>query len=129
MSQMLQMLSVVHEAIGLSGKEVIPLNVCSVLSPNCDGFDLNTVQTKLCLLPEVTCFTVAEKREAVRTFQGFVYLPDYTFDNHPDIDILILGAGDFTIASELKWLQETVPKVEIDSFLTLTQMYREYYSR
>ena len=105
------MLQVIHQAIGASSKDPIPLNVCSLLSPFCDGFDINTVQTKLFLLPQVTCFTVAESKQPVRTAQGFVYVPDYTFDEHPDIDVLVIGAGDPSLPCVRSWLQKTVPQV------------------
>ena len=111
MSEMQQMLQVIHNAVGLSGKDPIPLNVCSLLSPNCDGFDINTVHTKLFLLPQVTCFTVARTNELVRTAQCFVYVPDYTFEKHPDFDVLIVGAGDLISQPEQVWLQNVVPTV------------------
>lgn len=106
-------LSIIHQTIGVSQQKPIPLNVCSLLSPHCDSFDIHTVQTKLFLLPQVTCFTVAETKEPVPAAQGFVYLPHYTFDNHPDIDILVVGAGDFSLQSVKDWLQKTVPKVRM----------------
>ena len=106
-----EMLSITHHTIGVSQQQPIPLNVCSLLSPHCDSFDINTVQTKLFLLPQVTCFTVAETKDPVPSAQGFVYLPHYTFDNHPDIDILVIGAGNIGLQSVKDWLQKTVPKV------------------
>ena len=105
------MLSIIHQTIGVAQQTPIPLNVCSLLSPNCDSFDINTIQTKLFLLPQVTCFTVAETKDPVPSAQGFVYVPHYTFNNHPDIDILVVGAGDIGLQPVKDWLQKTVPKV------------------
>lgn len=68
MSQKDLMLQIIHQAIGLAGKESIPLNVCSIRSLDCDGFDIDTV------VPQVTCVAIAESKRAVRTAQGFVYL-------------------------------------------------------
>lgn len=108
---MADMLPMLHRTVGIPEDKVIPLNVCSLLCPGCDSFDIHTVQTKLFLLPQVKCFTIAETKEPVHAAQGFILMPHYTFEDHPDIDVLIVGAQELNSKPALNWLKNTVPKV------------------
>jgi putative intracellular protease/amidase len=53
-------------------------------------------------------FTVAERDTVVRTAMGLRILPDYTFQNAPDADIIILPGGmvDHENANIRAWLQK-----------------------
>lgn len=56
-------------------------------------------------------FSVASREGPVRTRAGLVVQPDFTFTNHPPIDLLIVPGGVVTAEQAkpevLRWLQET----------------------
>ena len=41
-------------------------------------------------------FTVSEDGGAIKSVNGLIVIPDYSFDNHPKIDILIIPGGEGT---------------------------------
>jgi len=56
-------------------------------------------------------FSVASREGPVRTRAGLIVQPDFTFTNHPPIDLLIVPGGVVTAEQAkpevLRWLQET----------------------
>lgn len=59
-------------------------------------------------------FTLAKRKELVRAVNGLKIMPDYSLEQHPPIDILILAGGQGTrlLLSDsqvLQWLKTTLP--------------------
>ena len=69
-----------------------------------------TAQLNECELFKV--FTISEDGGAIKSINGLIVIPDYSFDNHPKIDILIIPGGDGT-KNEIKkkkvmeWISKT----------------------
>lgn len=63
-------------------------------------------------------FLVSEKGGQVRSFEGMTVRVDYSFDNVPDIDILVVPAAEGHLGSDLEndklldWVKETSRKAE-----------------
>lgn len=63
-------------------------------------------------------FTVSEDGGAIKSVNGLIVIPDYSFDNHPKIDILIIPGGEGT-KNEIKkkkvmeWVNKTQGSAEI----------------
>ncbi|MEA4872667.1 MAG: DJ-1/PfpI family protein [Synergistaceae bacterium] len=63
-------------------------------------------------------FTISEDGGAIKSVNGLIVIPDYSFDNHPKIDILILPGGEGT-KNEIKkkkvmeWVNKTQESAEI----------------
>ena len=57
-------------------------------------------------------FTISEDGGAIKSINGLIVIPDYSFDNHPKVDILIIPGGDGT-KNEIKkkkvmeWISKT----------------------
>jgi len=57
-------------------------------------------------------FTISEDGGAIKSINGLIVIPDYSFDNHPKVDILIIPGGDGT-KNEIKkkkvmtWINKT----------------------
>lgn len=66
-------------------------------------------------------FTVAKEANKVRAVNGLQVVPDYCFDNHPHIDILIVAGGQGTrhLLNDPKTL-EWVERVHATTLLTLS---------
>jgi transcriptional regulator GlxA family with amidase domain len=47
-------------------------------------------------------FIVAPSEEVITTFEGIRILPDYTFDNAPEIDVLIVPSAEHNMDSDLE---------------------------
>lgn len=47
-------------------------------------------------------FIVAPSQEVITTFEGIRILPDYTFDNAPEIDVLIVPSAEHNMDSDLE---------------------------
>jgi len=47
-------------------------------------------------------FIVSPSEEVITTFEGIRILPDYTFDNVPDIDVLIVPSAEHNMDTDLK---------------------------
>jgi transcriptional regulator GlxA family with amidase domain len=64
-------------------------------------------------------FLVAEKNEALRARNGLQILPSYTFENCPDLDLLVVPGGygaeqiEIKNARLLKWLREMRAKTKL----------------
>lgn len=63
-------------------------------------------------------FTISEDGALVQTVNGLKVQPDYSFDSHPDIDILVIPGGVGTrklIKNDrvLEWVRENYQKSEI----------------
>lgn len=63
-------------------------------------------------------FTISEDGGAIKSVNGLIVIPDYSFDNHPKIDILIIPGGEGT-KNEIKkkkvmeWVNKTQGSAEI----------------
>jgi len=61
-------------------------------------------------------FTVAQSNEMITTFEGVKIIPDYTFENSPSIDILVVPSAEHHLDSDLendkliKWVTDTGKK-------------------
>ena len=51
--------------------------------------------------PGMRVFCVAPSLEPVRTFEGLRLLPDYSFDNAPAIDVLVVPSAEHSMDSDL----------------------------
>ncbi|MFQ5789705.1 MAG: DJ-1/PfpI family protein [Acidobacteriota bacterium] len=64
-------------------------------------------------LEPLRAFTVAPKKQPVRTFEGLVITPDYVLEEAPPIDILVVPSAEYSTSSDLKnerlleWVGET----------------------
>ena len=65
-------------------------------------------------LSENTChaFTVTQDGKAIRSVNGLTVVPDYSFSNHPPIDVLVIPGGVGTKAemgkqAVLEWIAKT----------------------
>lgn len=47
-------------------------------------------------------FTVAESLDTITTFEGLKFWPDYTFENHPPIHILVVPSAEESMGSDLE---------------------------
>ncbi len=50
----------------------------------------------------IEVFTVSPTKNPVTTFEGLKILPDYTFDQHPKIDILVVASAEHNMDSDLE---------------------------
>ncbi len=50
----------------------------------------------------IEVFTVSPTKNPITTFEGLRILPDYTFDEHPDIDILVVASAEHNMDSDLE---------------------------
>jgi transcriptional regulator GlxA family with amidase domain len=63
-------------------------------------------------------FTISEDGGAIRSVNGLIVIPDYSFNNHPKIDILVVPGGEGT-KNEIKkkrvmeWIDKTQASAEI----------------
>jgi transcriptional regulator GlxA family with amidase domain len=62
-------------------------------------------------------FTIAKNGEAIRAVNGLLTTPNYTFDNHPHIHILIIAGGQGTRAllndeTTLNWVKSNYQQSE-----------------
>ena len=64
-----------------------------------------------------TVFTVAREAETIRARAGLVVTPDYTFANHPQIDLVIIPGGVVTAQIETRsvigWIARTAATAKI----------------
>jgi len=51
---------------------------------------------------KMNVFTVAPTAAAIRTYEGVVVHPDFSFANAPKIDVLVVPSGNGSISSDLK---------------------------
>jgi len=63
-------------------------------------------------------FTVTEHGNPIQTFNGLKVIPDYSFNNHPQIDILIIPGGQGTKTemekgAVLTWINENFIKAKL----------------
>lgn len=70
-------------------------------------------------ISDFNTFTIAENNKTVNARNGLKLVPDYDFNNHPDIDILIIpggyGAEEIEIKNKslLNWIVDQHKKVNI----------------
>ena len=50
----------------------------------------------------ISVFTVSPTGSLVTTFEGLKIKPDYTFDNHPPIDILVVASAEHNMDTDLE---------------------------
>lgn len=50
----------------------------------------------------ISVFTVAPSLDPITTFEGLKLLPDYSFDNSPEMDILIVPSAENSMSSDLE---------------------------
>ena len=63
-------------------------------------------------------FTISEDGGAIKSVNGLIVIPDYSFSNHPKIDILIIPGGEGTKAEikkkkVMEWVNKTQGTAEI----------------
>lgn len=63
-------------------------------------------------------FTISEDGGAIKSVNGLIVIPDYSFDNHPKVDILIIPGGEGTKAEikkkrVMEWIDKTQASAEI----------------
>jgi putative intracellular protease/amidase len=63
-------------------------------------------------------FTISEDGGAIKSVNGLIVIPDYSFSNHPKIDILIIPGGEGTKAEikkkkVMEWVDRTQGSAEI----------------
>jgi transcriptional regulator GlxA family with amidase domain len=63
-------------------------------------------------------FTISEDGGAIKSVNGLIVIPDYSFDNHPKIDILVIPGGEGTKAEikkkkVMEWIDKTQASAEI----------------
>jgi len=62
--------------------------------------------------PGIEVFTVSPTGESVITFEGLTVTPDYGFDDHPEIDILVVPSAEGSMDADLRnrrmmdWVRE-----------------------
>jgi transcriptional regulator GlxA family with amidase domain len=67
--------------------------------------------------PLFNVFTVGEASDLIRARGGLMVLPSFTFDNHPEIDVLVVPGG--VVTDELKnppairWIEQTAAKSQL----------------
>ncbi|KAI9291070.1 class I glutamine amidotransferase-like protein, partial [Neoconidiobolus thromboides FSU 785] len=69
------------------------LNVVAVIDNGLDTFDFSIACTMLSFIPKSRIKTIAKTKEPIKTFDGITIIPDHSFDEDIDIDILTLAAG------------------------------------
>jgi transcriptional regulator GlxA family with amidase domain len=74
-------------------------------------FEVFTVTSELNDYQLLNVFTIGESGEIIKTVNGLHVKPDYSFQNHPQIDLLVVpgGAGtknEMMKESVLKWLKK-----------------------
>ena len=52
--------------------------------------------------PAMEVFTVAPSRRSIRTFEGLVFEPDYSFDEAPRIDVLVVPSAEHNMDTDLE---------------------------
>lgn len=63
-------------------------------------------------------FTISEDGGAIKSVNGLIVIPDYSFDNHPQIDILVIPGGEgtkkeITKRKVMEWIDKTQGSAEI----------------
>ena len=59
-------------------------------------FEVFSVTSQLNNFEPFSVFTISENGEEINTVNGLNVLPDFSFEDHPDIDILVVPGGDGT---------------------------------
>lgn len=72
-------------------------------------FEVFTTASRICETSEpFNVFLIAEKQEPVTARSGYKVIPDYGFDNHPAIDVLVIAGGVYIHEMEkmsvLEWI-------------------------
>ena len=63
-------------------------------------------------------FTISEDGGAIKSVNGLIVIPDYSFSNHPKIDILIIPGGEGTKAEikkkkVMEWIERTYASADV----------------
>ena len=74
-------------------------------------FEVFSVTSQLNNFEPFSVFTISETGEEINAVNGLNVLPDFSFEDHPDIDILIIPGGDGTRElinrqSVINWVNE-----------------------
>lgn len=59
-------------------------------------FEVFSVTAQLNNYEPFSVFTVSENGDEIKAVNGLYVIPDFSFDDHPDIDILVIPGGDGT---------------------------------
>lgn len=68
--------------------------------------------------PGMHVFTVSQKEKAVQTFEGLRLETDYTFENAPQIDILVIPSAEHNMDTDLQnaalrdWIKQTADRAD-----------------
>ncbi|KAL1920686.1 uncharacterized protein VTP21DRAFT_1063 [Calcarisporiella thermophila] len=90
-----------------------PLKSYAVITDGIDMFDLTSFITMADFIPNSVVKTIGETRAPIRSTEGMVLTPDYSFDDVPDdIDVLCIAAGVKSGPTLNSWLQRVVPNVK-----------------
>jgi len=71
----------------------LPLSIGLLLFPNLTQLDLTGPYEVFSRLPDTKVFLIAETVAPVRTEWGLTIIPDATFDDAPDLDLLCVPGG------------------------------------
>lgn len=74
-------------------------------------YEVFSVATELQDNPLFNVFTITEDGAGIRSVNGLRVMPDYDFENHPQIDVLVVPGGngtkiEMTKDTVLQWLKE-----------------------
>lgn len=104
----------------------IPKNVGIVIFNDADvldfagPFEVFSSTAEVCDEPPFSVFTLSENGQQIKAVNGLTVVPDYSFDNHPKIDILIVAGGVGTRKLLLnKEFQQRLNKIHGDAEYTL----------
>jgi transcriptional regulator GlxA family with amidase domain len=91
---------------------VLPSVYNSELMAPYDIFHHTVFHTK----PGMRVFTVSENQKSIRTFEGLQLGIDYTFENAPSIDVLVIPSAEHNMDADLQnetiknWVKKTAEK-------------------
>ncbi|KAL1916192.1 uncharacterized protein VTP21DRAFT_5809 [Calcarisporiella thermophila] len=89
------------------------LNVGVLLGNNLDTFDLTQATRMFSFIPGANILTIAESSNPITTQEGVNIIPDHTFNDNLDLDLLVMVAGigpDPAISAYLRRVGPTVKK-------------------
>ena len=81
-------------------------------------YEVFTVTSKLNHKQFFNTFTISRDGKEIQTVDGLKIVPDYSFDNHPSIDILIIPGGEGTKVEMnelqiLQWIRRNYEKSQV----------------
>ncbi|KAL1918612.1 uncharacterized protein VTP21DRAFT_2634 [Calcarisporiella thermophila] len=88
------------------------MNVGVLIGNNMDSFNMMSASTMLSFIPDVHILPIAENSDLIRTMDGFRIKPMYTFQDHVDLDLLVVPAGVGPNSATTSWLRRVIPSVK-----------------